>query len=66
MPKAERKRPPRPGEGRPRLGANSRGWRIIVTAEQLARWQAAADDEGVSLSEWARDALDDAAQRGER
>ncbi len=59
----DRKREPRPGEGRPRLGAGP-SVRVTVIAEldQRARWEAAADKADQSLSEWMRDTLDEAAR----
>lgn len=61
-PMTERKREPRPGEGRPRLG-DGESVRVVflATPEQLATWDAAAEREGQDRSEWIRDVLDDAA-----
>jgi hypothetical protein len=53
----------RRGEGRPRLGPGETARVVFVaTAEQLARWDEAAEREGQDRSEWIRDVLDEAAR----
>lgn len=50
----------RPGAGRPAEAGARRDVlvRVLCTADERERWDAAADDDGTSLSEWARDAMD--------
>lgn len=52
--------PAKRGRGRPRLPPDERGEKLTirVPTELRARSQAAADREGVELSEWVRDLMD--------
>jgi hypothetical protein len=52
--------PPHDGEARDRVV------RVRCLSAQAATWQAAADEAGVDLSTWIRDALDDAAAKAAR
>lgn len=46
---------------KPRGGAAARNLTLRATAEEIARWQAAAERDGVTLAEWLRRAADRAA-----
>lgn len=52
--------------GRPRLGKRARSARLEIrlTGADLARWQAAADRESLSLAELVREAVETAIARG--
>ncbi len=59
------KRPAMPGAGRPRLPNASRCTvRVMVTLDERRQWQAAADAEVLTLSEWLRAAAELALARG--
>ena len=49
--------------GRPPIEAPLRRHQFRVTDEQLARWQRAADKEGLTLSAWVRQVCDEATKQ---
>ena len=53
------------GPGRPPVANESRKAQVIirVTSDEKLRWERAAEAAGMSMSEWARSVLGDAAER---